>query len=149
MADAVLSPANVSPSDAAANGAYEAARRGEQQVHIAGDLTTGTKLPRIMFHGPVRITRVRFFRGTAGGTGGSTDVDLNKNGTSILSAAVEIEQSGGDNQTVDASLDTAHDDYDGEGVVVDAGEYLNVAIDAIETGDAPANLTCFIDFIRG
>lgn len=154
---AVASPLapNASPSDLEAANALNTARVQIFDTQVPGTLATGI-VSRHYFRRAGRITRVESFRRTAGagvGAGGSTDVDVNLNGTSILAATkMEHENSDGASTHVVGTLDTTHTAYDSANpsIEIAVGDYLEVQIDAIETGAAaPIGLAVQVEYIIG
>lgn len=140
-------PLNASPSDRAAAGSDNAARVQQVDFSKVGTLAAAIIEKRHYFTQAGVLTAVHSFRRTkaaGGGEGGSTDVDVNLNGTSILAATkMEHEFSSGQATRVDGVLDSAHAAYSATlgGIVVAVGDYLEAEIDAIEAGGtAPLGL---------
>jgi hypothetical protein len=145
---------NCSPSDYEAGGIRELSRHQQIRIGKVGTLSAAVLEDRFYFPCAGRILGVTSFRRTAGsgaGAGGSTDVDVNLNGTSILAATkMEHENADGNATKVVGNLDTAHAAADDYGIVVAAGDYLEVQIDAIEAGaTAPLGLYVQVDFLVG
>jgi hypothetical protein len=87
------------------------------------------------------IISVRGYRLTAGGTGGSTLVDVNINGTTIFTTQANrltFLQSGGSN------LKGQSGTIDGTATFV-AGDDISVDVDAIETGTIPEDLCVAVE----
>lgn len=154
---AVASPLPIpcTPSDAEAGGLLDKTRRTVERFSLTGTLTAATFF-RHYFRVPGRIVRVESFRRTAAsgvGAGGSTDVDVNLNGTSVLAATkMEHENSDGNGTHVVGTLDTAHAAYDSTylGIEVAIGDYLEVAVDAIEAGATGAvGLDVQVEYVVG
>lgn len=146
---------NASPSDLEAANVPNTSRVQIVAVQVPGTLAAGI-VSRHYFRRPGRISRVESFRRTAGagdGAGGSTDVDVNLNGTSILAATkMEHENSDGASTHVVGTLDTAHAAYDSANpsIEIAAGDYLEVQVDAIEAGaTAPIGLAVQVEYIIG
>lgn len=145
---------HLSPSEQTASDALYYARHTLVEFHLSGALSAAVLQKRVYFPCTGRIMAVRSFRRTAAsgdGAAGSTDVDVNLNGTSILAATkMEHEQSGGNNSAVVGVMDTEHAAWDGHGIVVGPTDYLEVQVDAIEAGaNAPQGLTVQVTFLAG
>lgn len=140
---------NLSPSAFAADEANINARFGQMDVHINGNLSTGTRFAGVVT-ARARILGVFAFRGTAAsgvGAADSTDVDVNvrplggSNASILSAAAIEFEQSAGNNQSKVATPSESAAGWDGVGVLVQPGAVVSVDVDAIEAGATPpANL---------
>jgi hypothetical protein len=105
--------------------------------HVSGNLAIGTKLEGTWVAGRAgTITRVTFHRETAGGTGGSTIVDVHKQGVTIFTTQGNrptITQASGSDQI------DAHTDMDITSFAQD--DKFTFDIDQIETGTAPVDGT--------
>jgi len=87
------------------------------------------------------IISVRGYRLTAGGTGGSTLVDVNVNGTTIFTTQANrltFLQSGGSNLAAQSGT------IDGTATFA-AGGIISVDVDAIETGTIPEDLCVSVE----
>lgn len=128
-------------------------RREVVEFELAGTLSAAVLKKRHYIGKPGRIVGISSFRRTAAsgvGAADSTDVDVNLNGTSVLSATIQHENASGNNDRLLGLLDSAHAAHDGYGVVVAPGDYLEVQIDAIEAGGtAPSGLFVQIDLMNG
>lgn len=146
---AVASPLapNASPSDLEAAGIPNLTRIRHVEFEAPSTIAAATLKKRVYFTEPGRILAISSFRRTAAsgvGAADSTDVDVNLNGATILSATIQHENASGNNDRLAASLKTTHAAYDGYGIAVAVGDYLDVDVDAIEAGaTAPSGL--FLD----
>lgn len=140
-------PPNASPSDLEAAGVHKLSRVRHIEFEAVGTIAAATLKKRVYFTEPGRIVAISSFRRTAAsgvGAADSTDVDVNLNGSSILNATIQHENASGNNDHLAAVLKSDHAAYDGYGIVVAPGDYLDVDVDAIEAGGtAPSGL--FLD----
>lgn len=138
---------NASPSDLEAAGVHKLSRVRHLEFEAVGTIAAATLKKRVYFTEPGRIMAISSFRRTAAsgmGAADSTDVDVNLNGATILNDTIQHENASGNNDHLAAVLKTTHAAYDGYGIVVAPGDYLDVDVDAIEAGaTAPSGL--FID----
>lgn len=138
---------NASPSDLEAAGVHKLSRVRHIEFEAVGTIAAATLKKRVYFTEPGRIMAISSFRRTAAsgmGAADSTDVDVNLNGATILNDTIQHENASGNNDHLAAVLKITHAAYDGYGIVVAPGDYLDVDVDAIEAGaTAPSGL--FID----
>lgn len=135
---------NASPSDLEAAGVHKLSRVQFLEFEAPGTIATGTLKKRIYVTEPGRIMAVSSFRRTAAsgaGAADSTDVDVKLNGATILADTIQHEQASGNNDRLAGVLKTNHAAHDGHGIAVAVGDYVDVAVDAIEAGGtAPSGL---------
>jgi hypothetical protein len=138
---------NASPSDLEAAGVPKLSRVRHIEFEAPSTIAAATLKKRVYFTEPGRILSISSFRRTAAsgvGAAGSTDVDVNLNGATILNATIQHENASGDDDHLAAVLKSTHAAYDGYGIAVAVGDYLDVDVDAIEAGaTAPSGL--FLD----
>ena len=145
-----LAPVHASPSDADNLDLINKARKEQLSIQVEGAFGVAVQEPRRYIREPGRIMGVSLFRRTAGDTGATTTVDVLKNGSSILKAKVDFDQGDGGNLQADGVLDTTHGDFDGDGITVDAGDYLEIETTAEENAAGSAKgLSAEFDFLRG
>lgn len=109
----------------------------------AGTLAAATAVAGYRAQRPFRIVGVSMYLRSLGATSGSTAVDVNKAGTSILSAAMSLAFNASQNWqegTLTGARSFPH------GVDVAKGELITVDIDSIP-GTASADLEVFLDCI--
>lgn len=138
-------PSDISPSVFDDSGIQKQARYGQIPLVVNGAISAVT-LDAGMLPYRCRIVGVRIYRAVAGsgvGAGGSTDIQVSvqpfgsDTAGNILSASVEFEQSAGDDLWLDGVLNTALDNWDGEGLFYNFGAIVRVVIAAIEAGATP------------
>ena len=144
---------NASPSDLEAAGVPKLSRVRHLEFEAVGTISAATLKKRVYITEPGRLLSISSFRRTAAsgmGAADSTDVDVNLNGSTILSATIQHENTSGNNDHLAAALKTNHAAYDGFGIVVAPGDYLDVDVDAIEAGaTGPSGLFLDIKMLVG
>ena len=146
-------PPNASPSDSEVAGIPNLVRHESVIFEQASTIATGVMKKRHYFRRPGRIVGITSFRRTAAsgmGAADSTDVDVNLNGSTILSATIQHENASGNNDKLVAVLKSNHAASDAYGIQVVVGDYLEVEVDAIEAGATGASgLFLDIDVLVG
>lgn len=144
---------NASPSELEAAGVHKLARVQFIEFDVLSTIATGTLKKRVYITEPGRIVSISSFRRTAAsgmGAADSTDVDVNLNGSTILSDTIQHENASGNNDHLAGALKTNHAAYDGYGIAVAVGDYVDVDVDAIEAGaTAPSGLFLRLKLLVG
>lgn len=139
-----------SPSDLAQAGTLNVARR--QIVPFYVQTTAVGTFARHYITAPCRVAGVIGFRRTAGDTNGTTTMSINaKIGTeaaaTILDAPMSFAQADGDDLKVTGVI-SGHADFDGHGIPMSAGDYIELEVTAVETSVGQA-LSAQVELILG